>query len=281
MNLDALPSLKDVIAAHDLRADKALGQNFLLDGNITDKIAGFAGVSGRDHVLEIGPGPGGLTRSILRAGAGNVTAIEYDARAVGALQDLLQVSEGRLRVEKADALEVDLTSLSEAPRRIIANLPYNVATPLLVGWLKQLRAEDSAYASMTLMFQKEVADRITAAPGSKAYGRLAVLCQWLCTVRNVYTLPPQAFTPPPKVQSSVVHFVPRSLPNEAPAFEAVEAVTAAAFGQRRKMVRSSLRDYVRYFEDTGLDPTARAEELALEDFVALAYKKQNDTLPRN
>ena len=200
---------------------------------------------------------------------------------MGALQDLLQVSEGRLRVEKADALEVDLTSLSEAPRRIIANLPYNVATPLLVGWLKQLRAEDSAYASMTLMFQKEVADRITAAPGSKAYGRLAVLCQWLCTVRNVYTLPPQAFTPPPKVQSSVVHFVPRSLPNEAPAFEAVEAVTAAAFGQRRKMVRSSLRDYVRYFEDTGLDPTARAEELALEDFVALAYKKQNDTLPRN
>ena len=281
MNLDALPSLKDVIAAHDLRADKALGQNFLLDGNITDKIAGFAGVSGRDHVLEIGPGPGGLTRSILRAGAGNVTAIEYDARAVGALQDLLQVSEGRLRVEKADALEVDLTSLSEAPRRIIANLPYNVATPLLVGWLKQLRAEDSAYASMTLMFQKEVADRITAVPGSKAYGRLAVLCQWLCNVRNVYTLPPQAFTPPPKVQSSVVHFVPRSLPNEAPAFEAVEAVTAAAFGQRRKMVRSSLRDYVRYFEDIGLDPTARAEELALEDFVALAYKKQNDTLPRN
>ncbi|MCB9990240.1 MAG: 16S rRNA (adenine(1518)-N(6)/adenine(1519)-N(6))-dimethyltransferase RsmA [Rhodospirillales bacterium] len=268
---DDLPPLRDVIAAHDLRADKKFGQNFLLDRNVTDKIARCAGDLAGHSVFEIGPGPGGLTRSLLREGASHVSAIEFDPRAVAALQGLVDFAAGRLTVIEGDALALDLLSLGQpAPRRIVANLPYNIATPLLVGWLRQIRTQPGCYAGMTLMFQKEVAERIVAKPGGKAYGRLAVLVQWLCAAEIVYPLPPQAFTPPPKVSSAVVRFVPKVLPADAPAFEAVEQVTAAAFGQRRKMLRSSLKAYAPYFEACGLDPEQRAETVALDSFIALA-----------
>lgn len=268
--IEKLPPLRDVIAAHGLRAEKALGQNFLLDQNVTDKITALSGDLSDMTVFEIGPGPGGLTRSLLRAGARRVVAVEFDGRAVEALQGLVEVAAGRLEVVQADALEMDLTAMASGGRcAIVANLPYNIATPLLVGWLRQIRADRGAFESMTLMFQKEVADRMVAPPGVKAYGRLSVLCQWLCDVRSVYTLPPSAFTPPPKVKSSVVHFKPRDLGVSAPDFAAVEAVTAAAFQQRRKMIRSSLKAYGPRIEALGLDPTARAEILSVEDFLQL------------
>ncbi|MCB9982964.1 MAG: 16S rRNA (adenine(1518)-N(6)/adenine(1519)-N(6))-dimethyltransferase RsmA [Rhodospirillales bacterium] len=268
--LEALPPLRDVIAAHNLRAEKALGQNFLLDLNMTDKIARQAGDLSGKTVIEIGPGPGGLTRSLLRVGAKKVIAVEFDLRAVGALQALVQAAEGRLTVVQADALEVDLATLCEGPRVIVANLPYNIATPLLTGWLAQIRSGFGVYDEMILMFQKEVAQRIVARPGDKAYGRLSVISQWLCETRKCFDLPPGAFTPPPKVSSSVVRFVPKVLAAEAPEFKAVEAVTAAAFGQRRKMIRSSLRDYAQRFGALGLEPTVRAETLSVEDFIQLA-----------
>ncbi len=268
--LEGLPPLRDVIAAHELRAHKALGQNFLLDQNITDKIVTLANVPDQAHIFEIGPGPGGLTRSLLRGSPHHVTAIEFDARAVAALQDLKAASAGRLEIIHGDALDIDLMALSPAPRAIIANLPYNVATPLLIGWLAQIRRDQQAFSSMTLMFQKEVAQRIAAKPGSKAYGRLSVLAQWLCEVRSLYDLPPSAFTPPPKVKSSVVRFVPKQLPQNAPPFESVEALTAAAFGQRRKMIRSSLKEYAHLFPALNLDETVRAENLSVADYTALA-----------
>lgn len=272
----ALPPLRDVIAEHDLRAQKSLGQNFLLDINITDKIVRLAsqmrGESGFDGVcvFEVGPGPGGLTRSLLKTGAGHVCAIEFDRRAVAALASLKKAAVGRLEIVSADALETDLTSLGDAPRAIVANLPYNIATPLLIGWLGKIRGDVQAFSSMSLMFQKEVADRILARPGTKAYGRLAVISQWLCQCRRLVDLPPSAFTPAPKVMSSVVHFTPRVLEEDAPLFSAVERVTAAAFNQRRKMIRSSLKDYSEAIEVLGLDPQVRAEALRVEDFVALA-----------
>ncbi|MCB1784121.1 MAG: 16S rRNA (adenine(1518)-N(6)/adenine(1519)-N(6))-dimethyltransferase RsmA [Alphaproteobacteria bacterium] len=275
-NIDGLPPLRDVIAAHGLSAQKALGQNFLLDLNVTAKIVrlaeqargpdGFAGV----HVIEIGPGPGGLTRALVKSGARGVSAVEFDRRAVDALQGLEAAAAGRLVIVQGDALETDLTGLCEAPRAIVANLPYNIATPLLLGWLSQVRADPQAFSSMSLMFQKEVAARITAGLGSKAYGRLSVMAQWLCKVGRLMDLPPSAFTPPPKVVSSVVHFMPRVLDSDAPSFQAVERVTAAAFNQRRKMIRTSLKDYMAGVEALGLDPQARAEELGVQDFVKLA-----------
>lgn len=262
--------MREVIAAHGLRAEKALGQNFLLDQNITDKIARQAGDLSGKTVIEIGPGPGGLTRSLLRAGAQKVIAVEFDPRAVDALQSVVEAGAGRLEVVQADALETDLTTLCAGPRVIAANLPYNIATPLLTGWLAQIRADTHVYDEMILMFQKEVAQRIVAPAGGKAYGRLAVIAQWLCETRKCFDLPPGAFTPPPKVSSSVVRFMPRALADDAPDFKAVEAVSAAAFGQRRKMIRSSLRDYAARFEALGLEPTARAETLSIADFIALA-----------
>lgn len=279
-DLSDLPPLRDVIAAHELRADKKLGQNFLLDANITDKIAraaqaldladpdsGFAGVA----VFEIGPGPGGLTRSLLRTQADRVVAIEFDPRAVGALQDLQQKSNTRLEIVQGDALTTDLILLApDQPRAIVANLPYNIATPLLLGWLGQIRTNPNAYKSMTLMFQREVADRIAAAPGSKAYGRLAVMAQWLCHVKKQFDLPPSVFVPAPKVTSSVVRFVPRILPADAPSFSVMEDVVATAFGQRRKMLRSSLKKYAVFLEEAGIDDNLRAEQLKGEDFVRLA-----------
>ena len=268
--LDDLPPLRDVIEAHDLRAQKALGQNFLLDQNITDKIVRESGDFDGVYVFEIGPGPGGLTRSLLKSAAKKVIAIEFDPRAVAALQDLQARAGERLDIHHGDALAVDLPAMVPEPRAIVANLPYNIATPLLINWLKDMRKNQNTYGFMSLMFQKEVADRICAPPGGKAYGRLSVMAQWLCDVRVIYDLPPSAFTPPPKVRSAVVHFVPKTLPSDAPSFAAVQKITEAAFVQRRKMIRSSLKKYIGAIEALGLDPTSRAENLKVEDFINLA-----------
>lgn len=274
MALEDLPPLREVIAAHDLRAEKKLGQNFLLDSNITDKIARHAaqlsgGFEGKT-VFEVGPGPGGLTRSLLKVGAKKVIAVEFDPRAVGALQDLKAAAEGRLEVVQGDALGLDLSALAEGPRVIVANLPYNIATPLLTGWLAQIRADRDVYTAMVLMFQKEVAQRICADVGSKAYGRLSVISRWICETKKLFDLPPSAFTPPPKVTSSVVGFVPRDFTADAPAFATMEALTAAAFGQRRKMIRSSLRDYAENLKKAGIDDNLRAENLSVQDYIKLA-----------
>ena len=264
-----LPPLRDVIAAHHLVAEKKLGQNFLLDSNITDKIARCAGDLSGLSVFEIGPGPGGLTRSLLRTLARDVIAIEFDTRAIAALQDLKTRAGSRLQLIQGDAAAINLEPLAPPPRAIVANLPYNIATTLLIGWLQAIRAR-GAFQSMTLMFQKEVAERIVAQPGTKPYGRLSVIAQWLCEVKKVYDLPPGAFTPPPKVSSAVVHFVPRALGADAPAFDSVGAITAAAFGQRRKMVRSSLKDYTPYLMEAGIEPDKRAENLNVAEFIKLA-----------
>lgn len=270
MDLSSLPPLRDVIAANELRARKALGQNFLLDLNVTAKIARSAGDLSALTVFEVGPGPGGLTRGLLSEGAGRVIAVEFDPRAVTALQPLVQAAEGKLTVMEGDALHTDLTALAPAPRAIVANLPYNIATPLLIGWLKQIYDDAGAYAHMTLMFQREVVDRITAPPGGKAYGRLAVIAQWLCTAQRVFDLPPEAFSPPPKVTSSIARFVPRPAESGRPAFESMEKITAAAFGQRRKMLRAALRGFPGILEAAGIDGTLRAEQLPVADFVKLA-----------
>lgn len=269
-DLDDLPPLREVIAAHNLRAEKSLGQNFLLDLNITDKIARAAGDLTNHHVIEIGPGPGGLTRSLLKAGAQTVTAIELDSRAVAALTDLECKAGGRLRVIQDDASRIKVADLTESPRKIVANLPYNIATPLLIEWLRDLRFDSQVFDSMTLMFQKEVAQRIIAKPGTKAYGRLSIISQWLCDIKIAFDLPPSAFTPSPKVKSSVVHFKPRVLGPETPSYEAVERLTAAAFGQRRKMIRSSLKNYAEAVESLGIDSTLRAEVLDVGTFLKLA-----------
>lgn len=270
-DIDSLPPLRDVIRAHDLRAEKKLGQNFLLDLNLTSKIARGAGDLAGASVFEIGPGPGGLTRGILGAGADHLTAIEYDPRAVAALQDLQKAAQGRLDILHGDALNVDLLSMAKGrPIAIVANLPYNIATPLLIGWLKQIHDNPGAYRSMTLMFQKEVAQRITAAPSTKEYGRLSILSQWLCETRTLFDIPPSAFTPPPKVVSTVVHFTPKKLPADAPAFEAIEKLTAAAFGQRRKMIRGSMKEYLPAIESLGINTELRAENLSVEDFIKIA-----------
>ena len=225
----SLPPLRDVIKDHDLRAEKKLGQNFLLDLNLTDKIARVAGDLKDTTIFEIGPGPGGLTRSLLKIEAKKVIAVEFDPRAIKALADLDSAAQGRLDILHADALETDLMTLSNAPRAIVANLPYNIATPLLVNWLRQVNEDLDSYKSMTLMFQKEVAQRITAQVGDKAYGRLAVLTQWLCEAKISFDVPPSAFTPAPKVTSSIVHLVPKKIKADAPSFQSIEALTAAAF----------------------------------------------------
>lgn len=265
-----LPPLREVIRLHELRAEKALGQNFLLDQNLTDKIARLAGDMSGKSVIEIGPGPGGLTRSLLRSEARHVIAVEFDKRAVAALQDLVTAAEGRLTLLQDDALRCDLVAAAPSPRAIVANLPYNISTVLLVNWLEMIRTDASVFASMTLMFQKEVADRILAQPGSKTYGRLSVIAQWLCQVKRVMELPPSAFTPPPKIDSTVVHFVPRASAADWPRFATVEKILAAAFQQRRKMIRSSLKEYMAAMESTGLEQTLRAEDVSVEQYLALA-----------
>ena len=268
--IDILPPLREIIRDHELRADKKFGQNFLLDGNLTDKIARTAGDLDNVTVFEIGPGPGGLTRSLLRTNAKHVVALEFDPRVIVALDHLTDNLPEKFSLHHQDALEANLLKMSDAPRAIVANLPYNIATPLLIGWLSQIYADQDAYRSMTLMFQKEVAQRITARVGDKNYGRLGVLCQWLCEVKKSFDVPASAFTPAPKVTSSIVHFIPKKLESDAPSFKTIENITAAAFGQRRKMIRSSLKNYQQFFEICGLDETKRAENLSVDDFVYLA-----------
>ncbi|MEI6557142.1 MAG: 16S rRNA (adenine(1518)-N(6)/adenine(1519)-N(6))-dimethyltransferase RsmA [Rhodospirillaceae bacterium] len=260
--------LREIIARFELGARKSLGQHFLLDLNLTARIARAAGDLAGVAVIEVGPGPGGLTRALLDSPARTVVAIERDRRCVSALAALQESAGGRLQVIEGDALALDVTTLAAAPRAIVANLPYNISTALLLGWLARI----DAFESLTLMFQKEVADRLAARPGTKAYGRLSVVCQWRAEVRPLFNLPARAFTPPPKVDSTVVRLTPRSNPEPAP-WPAFERVTAAAFGQRRKMLRASLRTLgcaERLLEVTGLEPTARAEEIDVAGFAALA-----------
>jgi 16S rRNA (adenine1518-N6/adenine1519-N6)-dimethyltransferase len=265
-----LPPLRDVIRRFELGARKSLGQNFLLDLNLTRRIARAAAPLDDASIVEVGPGPGGLTRALLLEGARHVTAIERDPRCIAALAELEAAFPGRLAIVAGDALEADIPALVPAPRKIVANLPYNIATPLLIRWL----GEASAYRSLTLMFQKEVAERLAAAPGSDAYGRLSVLTQWRCAVSLAFDIPPQAFVPAPKVTSTVVQLVPRAVPL-APCDQALlERVTAAAFGQRRKMLRQSLKslggDTAALIAAAEIVATARAEELSVEQFCALA-----------
>ena len=262
----ALPPLREVIRRHELAAKRALGQHFLLDSNLTDRIARAAGDLTACSVIEIGPGPGGLTRSLLAAGAGAVFAIEKDARCIAALRELAAAYPGRLFVLEADALDLDLAHLTPPPRRIVSNLPYNVATPLLLGWLRCVHD----FLGMTLMFQKEVVDRMVASPGSRLYGRLSVITQWLTRPQFEFSVDARAFTPPPKVTSAVISLIPRPLPVAAASFSALERVTAAAFGQRRKMLRSSLKSLGIDPAAVGIDPTRRAEQLTVQELCALA-----------
>ncbi len=261
-----LPPLGEVIARHGLAARRTLGQHFLLDLNLCARIARAAGPLDGRTVIEVGPGPGGLTRALLAAGADRVVAVEADPRCVAALADLEAAAAGRLMVMEGDALATDPAALGPPPRRIVANLPYNIATPLLIRWLKGL----AGLEGLTLMFQKEVADRLAAAPGTKAYGRLSVITQWLCRVVPQFNVDRRAFTPPPKVASTVVTLEPRPAPAAPADWTSLETVTAAAFGQRRKMLRSSLRPLGLDPEAAGIAPTRRAEELTVEDFCALA-----------
>lgn len=265
-----LPPLRDVIREHELRAEKSLGQNFLLDQNITDKIVRLSGNFDGLTAIEIGPGPGGLTRSLLASSASKVIAIEFDARAVKAIGDLKPIYGEKLEIIHGDAMKTDITTISKAPRAIVANLPYNISVVLLVKWLELIRADRQVVNFMALMFQKEVADRILAPEGSKTYGRVSVMAQWLCTTKRLFDLPPSAFTPPPKVKSTVVQFIPRVMDADAPSFDIMEKILAAAFNQRRKMVRSSLSEYAAAMERAGTNQTQRAEDLSVDDFVKIA-----------
>ena len=271
--IDGLPPLRAVIAAHGLVAKKQLGQNFLLDLNLTAKIARSAGDLAACDVLEVGPGPGGLTRGLLAEGARHVLAVEKDARCLPALAEIAAAYPGRLEVLNADALDIDPLAHLTPPIRIVANLPYNVGTELLVRWLTP-PVWPPVWQSLTLMFQKEVAERIVAKPGSKAYGRLALLAQWRCEARIVMTLPPEAFTPAPKIHSAVVHLTALPQPRYPADAAILSRVVAAGFNQRRKMLRAALKgiapDIEARLEAAGIAPTQRAEEIPLERFCALA-----------
>ncbi|MCA0940607.1 16S rRNA (adenine(1518)-N(6)/adenine(1519)-N(6))-dimethyltransferase RsmA [Salipiger pacificus] len=271
--IDGLPPLREVIATHQLSAKKSLGQNFLLDLNLTAKIARAAGdLTGMD-VLEVGPGPGGLTRGLLAEGARRVLAVEKDARCLPALDEIARHYEGRLEVINGDALQVDPLEKLTPPIAICANLPYNVGTELLVRWLTPTDWPPF-WSTLTLMFQREVAERIVAQPGSKAYGRLALLAQWRCEARIVISLPPSAFTPPPKVSSAVVHLKALPEPRYPADAKTLERVVATAFNQRRKMLRAALKGLAPDIEEkllaAGIEPTERAEQVSLEQFCALA-----------
>ncbi len=271
--LDDLPPLREVIRRHGLAAKKSLGQNFLLDLNLTGRIARAAGPLEGVAVVEIGPGPGGLTRALLALGARRVVAIERDPRCIAALAEIAGHYPGRLVVVAGDALEIDpRPQLGPGPARIVANLPYNISTALLVRWLG-LEPWPPWYDCLVLMFQREVAERIVAAPGSKTYGRLGVLAQWRCETKILFDVNPSAFVPPPKVTSSVVRLVPKAAPLACDR-SVLERVTEAAFGQRRKMLRQSLRslgvDAAALLARAGIEPTRRAEEIPVAGFVALA-----------
>jgi 16S rRNA (adenine1518-N6/adenine1519-N6)-dimethyltransferase len=277
---DGLPPLREVVAAHGLDARRSLGQNFLFDLNLTGRIARAAGPLEGVTVIEIGPGPGGLTRALLSEGAAKVIAVERDARCLAALAEIAAHWPGRLDIIEGDALTVDYPALAagaSGPVRICANLPYNIATPLLIGWLES-EPWPPWFDRLTLMFQREVAERIAATPENRAdYGRLGVLAGWRCRTRKLFDVPPAAFTPPPKVTSSVVELIPRAAP-EPCRLSTLAALTLAAFGQRRKMLRQSLKgfagsrglDLAQWLEDAGLDPTVRAEEVEVSAFAALA-----------
>jgi 16S rRNA (adenine1518-N6/adenine1519-N6)-dimethyltransferase len=271
--IDALPPLREAIRRHGLIARKSLGQNFLLDLNLTSRIARAAGPLDGVTVLEVGPGPGGLTRALIAEGAAHVIAIERDERAIAALSEIAAHYPGRLTIVAGDALRFDVAPhLGGAALRIVANLPYNIATALLVGWLT-VEPWPPWYDRLVLMFQREVAERIVAKPGSKTYGRLSVLAGWRAEAKILFDIAPSAFVPPPKVTSSLVQLAPRRAPLPCDR-AALERVTAAAFGQRRKMLRASLKslglDPVPLLEKAAIDPTARAEDIPVEGFVALA-----------
>ena len=279
MKIDELPPLRAVLEANKLSPTKALGQNFLLDLNLTARIVRSAEPLDGCTVIEVGPGPGGLTRALLQSRAERVLAVEKDQRTQAIMDALSQTEEGQergFRVHFGDALDMDLLVETQAPRAVVANLPYNVATPLLVRWLRDMWAEAGAYRSLTLMFQREVADRIVARPGDKAYGRLAVLTALtVAAAERQFDVPAQAFTPPPKVTSAIVRLDGRAdSPGPLSLFHQIERVTAAAFGQRRKMLRQSLKSVVPeaegFLEALGLKPTARAEELEPDAFRAMA-----------
>jgi 16S rRNA (adenine1518-N6/adenine1519-N6)-dimethyltransferase len=271
-----LPPLREVIARYGIVPHKRLGQNFLLDLNLTGRIARAAGRLDQATVIEIGPGPGGLTRALLASGARRVVAIERDRRCIAALGEVAAAYPGRLDIVAGDALEIDPATLSKEPRKIVANLPYNIATPLLLGWLERI----GEYESLTLMFQREVAERLTALPCSKSYGRLSVLAQWLAEVKILFDVPPRAFVPSPTVTSSVVAILPRAEPLAPARRPALERITAAAFGQRRKMLRTSLKSLGLavgpVLERAGVAPTARAEQLSVAEFCALACALEQD-----
>ena len=271
--IDNLPPLREVIARHELSARKSLGQNFLLDLNLTAKIARSAGELSQADVLEVGPGPGGLTRGLLAEGARKVVAVEKDSRCLPALAEIASAYPGRLEVLNADALEIDAAAHMTPPIKIVANLPYNVGTELLTRWL-DVPEWPPFWESLTLMFQREVAQRIVAQPGTKAYGRLAVLAQWRTDARIVMELPPEAFTPAPKVRSAVVHLKALDAPRYPADSDTLKNVVARAFNQRRKMLRASLKGLAPDIEDrltaVGLSPTDRAENVDLERFCAMA-----------
>ncbi|GGE46871.1 ribosomal RNA small subunit methyltransferase A [Agaricicola taiwanensis] len=276
--IDDLPPLREVIRRHELSARKSLGQNFLLDLNLTARIARASGPLEGVTVVEVGPGPGGLTRALLALGAEKVIAIEKDNRAVAALGDVAERYPGQLDIIEGDALAIDLGSRIQGKGRIVANLPYNIGTQLLVGWLTTDRWPPW-WDSLTLMFQREVAERIVAAPGSEAYGRLGVLCGWRTEAKIMFDVPPSAFVPPPKVTSSVVRLTPRALPADCSPRD-LEVVTQAAFGQRRKMLRQSLKgiflDLAGALAAADIDPTARAETVSIEGFAALARARATE-----
>ena len=271
--MEKLPPLKDVISRHQLRAKKSLGQNFLLDLNLTSKIARYAGNLDQFDILEIGPGPGGLTRSLLNEGARKVVAIEKDSRCIEALEEVQATFPGRLKLLQGDALSTNASEHLADPVRIIANLPYNIGTELLVRWLTS-KTWPSFWQSMTLMFQKEVANRIVASPGSKAYGRLSVMSQWRCDTKIAFNVPASAFTPPPKVESTLVHFESLKEPKFPAEVEVLEFVVSKAFNQRRKMLRGALKGYFQNVEEgllsIGVLPTKRAEDITVQEYCAMS-----------
>ena len=271
--MDNLPPLKDVISKYEIRAKKSLGQNFLLDLNLTSKIARYAGNLKQSDVLEIGPGPGGLTRSLLNEGARQVVSIEKDKRCVAALEEIQSLFPDRFKLLQGDALSMNVTQYFTDPIKIIANLPYNIGTELLVRWLNS-KNWPSFWQSMTLMFQKEVANRIVAHPGSKAYGRLSVMSQWRCNTKIAFNIPATAFTPPPKVESAVVHFEALNQPKFPAEVDKLEFVVSKAFNQRRKMLRGALKGHFKNVEEglfsIGVLPTKRAENITIKEYCAMS-----------
>ncbi|MCJ8322673.1 MAG: 16S rRNA (adenine(1518)-N(6)/adenine(1519)-N(6))-dimethyltransferase RsmA [Rhizobiales bacterium] len=273
--MDGLPPLREVIAKHELAAKKSLGQNFLCDLNLTSRIARYAGALDGVTVLEIGPGPGGLTRALLFEGAKRVLAVEMDPRALPALKEISDHYDGKLDYILGDALKVDIASQLSGRVKVIANLPYNVATILLLNWLEH-DPWPAWFESLTLMFQKEVAERIVARPNSKAYGRLSVICQWRCECQIAFNVDRANFMPPPKVTSSIVHLVPKPLAADAPSLKSLSAITLAAFNQRRKMLRASLKktlpNAIEFLTALDIDPTLRADALGVDDYLRIAKK---------